>query len=219
MLTREKDKLEKALGGIKDMGGVPDLLFVIDTNKEQLAIKEAQRLGIPVAAIVDTNCNPDGISYIVPANDDAGRAIALYCDLIARAAIEGIGRGQGALGIDAGASEEPTAEELPANDDVAASVASDAIAPADVAALAESTEHFEQLAAPRGAPDDLTKLSGVGPQLVQKLNDAGVWHYWQIAAMQPEDVSKLDADLKLNGRIARDGWIEQSRAFVDAAAA
>ena len=118
MLTREKDKLEKALGGIKDMGGVPDLLFVIDTNKEQLAIKEAQRLGIPVAAIVDTNCNPDGISYIVPANDDAGRAIALYCDLIARAAIEGIGRGQGALGIDVGASEEPTAEELPANDDV-----------------------------------------------------------------------------------------------------
>ncbi len=220
MLTREKDKLEKALGGIKDMGGVPDLLFVIDTNKEQLAIKEAQRLGIPVAAIVDTNCNPDGISYIVPANDDAGRAIALYCDLIARAAIEGIGRGQGALGIDVGASEEPTAEELPtANDDVAASVASDAIAPADVAALAESTEHFEQLAAPRGAPDDLTKLNGVGPQLVQKLNDAGVWHYWQIAAMQPEDVAKLDADLKLNGRIERDGWIAQSRGFVEAAAA
>ena len=219
MLTREKDKLEKALGGIKDMGGVPDLLFVIDTNKEQLAIKEAQRLGIPVAAIVDTNCNPDGISYIVPANDDAGRAIALYCDLIARAAIEGIGRGQGALGIDVGASEEPTAEELPANDDVVASVASDAIAPADVAALAESTEHFEQLVAPRGAPDDLTKLTGVGPQLVQKLNDAGVWHYWQIAAMQPEDVAKLDADLKLNGRIDRDGWIAQSRGFVEAAAA
>src|SRR6188508_482911 len=84
MLGREKDKLEKALGGIKDMGGVPDLLFVIDTNKEQLAIKEAQRLGIPVAAIVDTNSNPDGITYVVPANDDAGRAIALYCDLIAR---------------------------------------------------------------------------------------------------------------------------------------
>ena len=89
MLSREKDKLEKALGGIKDMGGVPDLLFVIDTNKEQLAIKEANRLGIPVAAIVDTNCNPDGITHIVPANDDAGRAIALYCDLIARRARPG----------------------------------------------------------------------------------------------------------------------------------
>ena len=111
-LTRERDKLDRSLGGIKDMGGVPDLLFVIDTNKEQLAIKEATRLGIPVAAIVDTNCNPDGITYVVPANDDAGRAIALYCDLIARAAIDGISRGQGASGVDLGASEEPMAEEL-----------------------------------------------------------------------------------------------------------
>ncbi|GEP11661.1 30S ribosomal protein S2 [Methylobacterium gnaphalii] len=220
MLTREKDKLEKALGGIKDMGGVPDLIFVIDTNKEQLAIKEANRLGIPVAAIVDTNCNPDGITHIVPANDDAGRAISLYCDLIARAAIEGIGRGQGSSGIDIGASEQPTAEELPAEETHApASIESDAITQADVAALADSTEHFELLPAPRGAPDDLMKLTGVGPQIVQKLNDAGVWHYWQVAAMQPEDVSKLDAELKLNGRIDRDGWISQSRALLEAAAA
>ena len=217
MLTREKDKLEKALGGIKDMGGVPDLLFVIDTNKEQLAIKEANRLGIPVAAIVDTNCNPDGITHIVPANDDAGRAIALYCDLVARAAIDGISRAQGSSGIDLGASEEPMAEELPANDDLA--VSSDALDPADVAMLAESTEHFELLAAPRGAPDDLTKLNGAGPQIVQKLNDAGIYHYWQIAAMSADDVAKLDADLKLNGRIARDGWVDQARGFVEAAAA
>ena len=94
MLAREKEKLERALGGIKDMGGTPDLIFVIDTNKEQLAIQEAKRLGIPVAAIVDTNCDPDGITFPVPANDDAGRAISLYCDLIARAAIDGISRGQ-----------------------------------------------------------------------------------------------------------------------------
>src|SRR5215210_66470 len=114
MLQREKDKLERALGGIKDMGGVPDLLFVIDTNKEQLAIKEAQRLNIPVAAIVDTNCDPQGITFPVPANDDAGRAIALYCDLVARAAIDGISRGQGDIGIDIGAAETPTMEELPA---------------------------------------------------------------------------------------------------------
>ncbi len=217
MLSREKDKLEKALGGIKDMGGVPDLLFVIDTNKEQLAIKEANRLGIPVAAIVDTNCNPDGISYIVPANDDAGRAIALYCDLIARAAIDGISRAQGSSGVDLGASEEPMAEELPANDDLA--VSSEALDPADVALLAESTEHFELLAAPRGAPDDLTKLNGAGPQIVQKLNDAGIYHYWQIAAMSADDVAKVDGDLKLNGRIARDGWVDQARGFVEAAAA
>src|SRR5919202_6004456 len=112
MLSRERDKLERALGGIKDMGGTPDLLFVIDTNKEQLAIKEAQRLGIPVAAIVDTNCDPDGIAFMVPANDDAGRAIGLYCDLVARAAVDGISRGQGEPGIDIGAAERPVLEEL-----------------------------------------------------------------------------------------------------------
>ena len=113
MLAREQEKLDKALGGIKDMGGTPDLLFVIDTNKEQIAIKEAKRLGIPVAAIVDTNCDPDGITFPVPANDDAGRAIALYCDLIARAAIDGISRGQGELGLDIGAAEAPIVEEHP----------------------------------------------------------------------------------------------------------
>ena len=100
MLSREREKLEKALGGIKDMGGVPDLIFVIDTNKEQLAIKEAARLHIPVAAILDTNCDPDGITFPIPGNDDAGRAIALYCDLIARAALDGISRSQGSLGVD-----------------------------------------------------------------------------------------------------------------------
>jgi len=211
MLAREKEKLERALGGIKDMGGVPDLLFVIDTNKEALAIKEAQRLGIPVAAIVDTNSDPDGITFVVPANDDAGRAIALYCDLIARAAIDGISRGHGDLGIDVGASENPMPEELPANVNEA---------PAEAAAVPEQpVEQFERLSAPRGAPDDLTKLHGVGPQLEKKLNDAGVYHFWQIAAMQPDDVAKLDTDLKLNGRASRDGWIEQARTMLDAVAA
>src|SRR5262249_33122334 len=113
-LTREKEKLDRALGGIKDMGGLPDLMFVIDTNKEDIALKQARRLNIPVAAIVDTNCDPNGITYVVPGNDDAGRAITLYCDLVARAAIDGISRGQGALGIDVGASEAPVTEELPA---------------------------------------------------------------------------------------------------------
>ena len=108
-ITRDQEKLERALGGIKDMGGTPDLIFVIDTNKEQLAIKEANRLGIPVAAILDTNCDPDGIAYPVPGNDDAGRAIQLYCDLIARAAIDGISRAQGSSGMDVGASEAPIA--------------------------------------------------------------------------------------------------------------
>ena len=114
-LTREREKLTRSLGGIRDMGGVPDMLFVIDTNKEAIAIAEARRLNIPIAAIVDTNCDPDGITYPIPGNDDAGRAVALYCDLIARAAIDGISRGQGERGIDVGESEavpvEPVLDE------------------------------------------------------------------------------------------------------------
>ncbi|WP_321446648.1 30S ribosomal protein S2 [uncultured Cohaesibacter sp.] len=105
-LTRERDKLERALGGIKDMGGVPDLIFVIDTNKEDIAIHEARRLGIPVAAVVDTNCDPDGIDFPVPGNDDASRAISLYCDMIVAAAIDGISRSAGDVGIDLGESED-----------------------------------------------------------------------------------------------------------------
>src|SRR6201999_2474750 len=110
-LQRERDKLDRSLGGIKDMGGLPDLLFVIDTNKEDIAIKEAQRLGVPVAAVVDTNCDPEGITFVVPGNDDASRAISLYCDLIARAAIDGISRAQGSHGMDTGAQAEPTVVE------------------------------------------------------------------------------------------------------------
>jgi small subunit ribosomal protein S2 len=201
MMSRERDKLETALGGIKDMGGVPDLVFVIDTNKEALAIKEANRLKIPVAAILDTNCNPDGIAYPIPANDDAGRAIQLYCNLVARAAIDGIGRSQGAAGVDLGEAEAPIAEPLPE-------------APAELEIA--STDHFELLAAPRGAPDDLAKLTGVGPQIVKKLNEHGVFHYWQLAAMTEDEAAKLDADLRFNGRIARDKWSEQARALMAA---
>ena len=111
-LTREKDKLERSLGGIKDMGAVPDLMFVIDTNKEAIAIAEARKLHMPVVAVVDSNSNPEGISHPIPGNDDAGRAITLYCDLISRAAIDGIERAQGAVGMDLGAAEEPVGEGL-----------------------------------------------------------------------------------------------------------
>ncbi|QLF70345.1 30S ribosomal protein S2 [Peteryoungia desertarenae] len=109
-LEREREKLEKALGGIRDMGGTPDLMFIIDTNKEKIAIDEAKRLGIPVVAIIDSNCDPDLIDYPIPGNDDASRAISLYCDLIARAAIDGIARQQGAAGRDIGASAEAPIE-------------------------------------------------------------------------------------------------------------
>jgi small subunit ribosomal protein S2 len=106
-LTRERDKLELSLGGIKDMGGIPDLMFVIDTNKEAIAIQEARKLNIPVIAILDTNCNPDGITYPIPGNDDAARAIQLYCDLMADSILDGLAAGQSAAGVDLGASESP----------------------------------------------------------------------------------------------------------------
>ena len=109
-ITRECEKLERALGGIKDMGGIPDLMFVVDTNKEALAIQEANKLGIPVIAILDTNSNPDGITYPVPANDDAARAITLYCELVASAVLDGLAAGQAAHGVDIGAAEAPLAE-------------------------------------------------------------------------------------------------------------
>jgi len=104
-ITRDQEKLERALGGIKEMGGVPNLLFVVDTNKEAIAIAEARKLGIPVMAILDSNSNPDGIAFPIPANDDAARAIALYCDLAARAVIDGLGESQAAAGADLGAAE------------------------------------------------------------------------------------------------------------------
>lgn len=111
-MDREREKLERNLGGIKDMGGIPDLIFVIDTNREAIAIQEARRLGIPVAAILDSNSSPEGITYPVPGNDDAGRAISLYCDLIARSAIDGISRAQGSSGMDVGGFEEAPIEEV-----------------------------------------------------------------------------------------------------------
>tara|TARA_B110001454_G_scaffold201656_1_gene208207 strand:+ start:1063 stop:1824 length:762 start_codon:yes stop_codon:yes gene_type:complete len=110
-MTRERDKLEMSLGGIRDMGGIPDVMFVIDANKEELAIKEANTLGIPVVAILDSNVSPDGIAFPVPANDDASRAIRLYCEAIATAATRGNRGAQQASGVDIGALAEPPAEE------------------------------------------------------------------------------------------------------------
>jgi len=191
MLSREKDKLEKALGGIKDMGGVPDLLFVIDTNKEDIAIKEAQRLNIPVAAIVDTNSDPAGITYVVPGNDDASRAVTLYCDLIAKAAIDGIGRAQGEAGVDIGAQEKPVvAEAVPA-----------APAAADLG--------FEQLPGPRGVADDLKKLPGISGAIEKQLNDLGIFHYSQIAELNDTAAHNIGEEVGLPGRVP--GWIAKAK--------
>ncbi len=191
-LTREREKLNQALGGIKDMGGTPDLLFVIDTNKESIAIQEAKKLGIPIVAIVDTNCDPDGIDYPIPGNDDAGRAITLYCDLVARAALDGLERSQTSAGVDVGASEAPPGENLPVV--------------------------FKGIEAARGEPDDLKRITGITPKLEQRLNDAGVFHFWQIADLDAEQTQALDRKLKLKGQVENDKWSEQAKKLVEARA-
>ena len=112
-VTRQRDKLDRALGGIKEMGGLPDIMFVIDTNKESIAIAEANKLGIPVAAVVDSNSNPDGIQFPIPGNDDAIRAITMYCDLIAGTVLSGIQEEMTATGGDVGESEDVPVEALP----------------------------------------------------------------------------------------------------------
>ncbi len=137
-LTREKDKLDLSLGGIRDMGGIPDVMFVIDANKEELAIKEANTLGIPVVAILDSNVSPDGIAFPVPANDDASRAIRLYCEAIAIAATRGGQQQQAASGRDLGAMDEPPAEEALAAPIAEAPV--EAAAEPEIAAAAATPE-------------------------------------------------------------------------------
>ncbi|MGR3495309.1 30S ribosomal protein S2 [Citreimonas sp.] len=110
-MERDQQKLQASLGGIREMGGVPDMLFVIDVKKEALAVAEANKLGIPVVAVVDTNCSPSGIDYIIPGNDDAARAISLYCDLVSRAALDGMTAQMGAAGVDLGSLEDAPTED------------------------------------------------------------------------------------------------------------
>ena len=133
MLTRERDKLERALGGIKDMGGLPDILVVIDTMKEDIAINEANKLGIPVVGVIDSNANPAGITHPVPGNDDAIRAISMYCDLMVGSVLDGIQAEIGSTGGDIGAAEVAPTEELP-------------VEPAPTAVLAEAAPAEEALA-------------------------------------------------------------------------
>ena len=160
-LTRERDKLELSLGGIKDMGGLPDIMFVIDTNKEAIAILEARKLNIPVIAILDTNCDPDGITYPIPGNDDAARAIQTYCDLIADAVLDGLAAGQSASGVDIGAAEAPPVE--PALKAKAPKAEAEP-APADAGAIAE--EMIAADAAP-AAPAEAPAAADAAPEAAE----------------------------------------------------
>ena len=282
-LTRERDKLELALGGIKDMGGTPDLLFVIDTNKEAIALQEAKKLKIPVIAILDSNSDTDHVDYPVPGNDDAARAISLYCDLVAKAAIDGIARQQGSSGIDLGAQVDPEQEETiletvsDASSDaaqaVSAGVADAAGAAGEAASGAAATtkdvgssvfDAFSNIAStvagaastagdvvsgaaegvveavtggadgsageeegedggplferPAGEPDDLKKISGVGPKLEERLNALGITTFEQIANLTQDEIERVDAALSANGRIERDDWQAQAQEYSKAAA-
>ena len=219
-LTRERDKLERALGGIKDMGGLPDILFVIDTNKESIALAEARKLGIPVMAIVDTNCDPDGIDFPVPGNDDAGRAVTLYCDLVARAAIDGIERGQRDSGVDTGAAVEPPKDDLADAEEQMARGKQRQRGGDRIAKEAKAPTTFSKgLDAPRGEQDDLKKIAGIGPRIEQRLNELGVFHHSQIAELLPEDVTQLDEILRLKGKIAKDDWVGQAKKLTEDAGA
>ena len=122
-LTRERDKLERALGGIKEMGGLPDILVIIDTNKESIAVKEANKLGIPVVAVIDSNSDPDGVAFPIPGNDDALRAIDLYCELLSGSVLDGLQAEMTAAGIDVGARAEAPAEVVPEAEEAAGEAA------------------------------------------------------------------------------------------------
>jgi len=238
-LTREQEKLERALGGIKDLGGLPNLLFVIDTNKESIAIAEARKLGIPIIAIVDSNCDPDDIDFPIPGNDDAARAITLYCDLISGAVIDGIERGQGGSGVDIGASEAPPVEtaldtqasEKDSSADKKRKEETVGKEPAEAKSKkkAEAKEKpakdenkddakpeggFKKLKKPDGEADDLKLISGVGPVLETKLNEFGIYHYSQIAGLKKAEIAEIDEALNFKGRIERDDWLKQAKTLM-----
>ena len=169
-LVRRRNKLDLALGGIRDMGGVPDMLVVIDTNKEDIAILEARKLGIPVVAIIDSNCDPDLITHPVPGNDDAIRAINLYCDLFARAVIDGLQEELAASGADIGAAEEGLAEDLPPADaEASAEEPADTPAeePAEAAKPSEESEPTAATDASQAAEAAETETAADAPEVTE----------------------------------------------------
>lgn len=205
-MEREQAKLQASLGGIREMGTTPDLLVVIDTNKEALAVAEANKLGIPVIAVLDTNSAPEGIDYPIPGNDDAARAISLYCDLIARSALDGMAAQMGSAGIDIGALEEAAVEETLAEEAPAPA----AEAPAEEAAAEPSGTAPELFKEAPEKTDDLKQITGVGPALEEKLNKLGVYTLAQVASWTPDQIAWIDDTLNFKGRVERDDWVGQA---------
>ena len=181
-LTREQQKLELSLGGIKDMGGIPDLMFVIDTNKEAIAIQEARKLNIPVIAILDTNSDPVGITFPVPANDDAARALQFYCDLVADAVLDGLTEGQAAMGVDIGAAEAPV-------EPVLRSKAAKQKTQAEPSIEVDPELEAELTAASEPAPEAVSALASAEPAEIQPEPPATA----DEAAPESEDVAIAEA--------------------------
>jgi len=177
---------------------------------------KARKLGIPIVAIIDTNCDPDQIDHPIPGNDDAGRAVTLYCDLIARAALDGLSASATSDGIDLGEAEEIMEPALAPVEEAAAE--------ATPAVEAEKTEEssgqapvdaYKGLSEPDGKADDLKKISGVGPVLEEKLNKMGIFHYKQIAGLSVTEISAIDEELNFKGRIERDDWLDQASKLME----
>ncbi len=205
-LDRERIKLERSLGGIKNMQGLPDALFVIDVKSEYIAVSEANKLGIPVIAVVDTNCVPDGIDYVIPGNDDAIRAIGLYVE----AAADTIINARAAAAIKPAASKDETSEYVEVIEE-AAVAAEEAPAAAEAPAADVAVEEAPVASADG---DKLTDINGIGPVIEGKLKALGITTFQQIADFTAEDVERIDGELNFKGRIDREEWISQAKAKV-----
>jgi small subunit ribosomal protein S2 len=204
-LARERERLDKTLGGIKDMGGKPDLMFVIDTNKEAIAIKEARRLGIPVIAILDTNCDPSEADIPIPGNDDAARAIQLYCELMADAVLDGMTEAAAAVGVDIGAAEDVT------------EVAIDMAPVEEAAPVAEVAPVVEAAPEPVAAPaklEDIALIDGIGPVYKEKLESAGITSLEAMSKLTDEQLAELDAKLEMGGKLTGSDFVQQAKDLV-----
>ena len=227
-IERERIKLERSMGGIKNMQGLPDALFVIDVKNEYIAISEANKLGIPVIAIVDTNCKPEGVDYVIPGNDDAIRAIRLYTDVFADTIISARQAAQIKPAVSEGAGDEYievtdadlealVSDKPAATQEKAVEPKSEKVAEApkkEAPAKEEVAAEPKQEAAPKKADvgeDALTDIAGIGPVIAGKLIGLGVTTFKQIADLTEEDVERIDAELNFKGRIARENWIEQAK--------
>lgn len=206
-LTREMEKLDRALGGIKDMGGKPDLMFIVDTNKENIAITEARRLGIPVVAILDSNCDPDAADIPIPGNDDAARAIQLYCELMADAVLDGMTAAQANSGVDIGAAEH--IEEVTLQTPMA-EIAADAPSPAAEPTTAKPATSV-QMSAVAPTLSDIALIDGIGPKYKVALEAAGVKSLEVMANLTDAKIAEIEAATDMAGKFKSGEWVEQAK--------